>query len=196
LRIVRRPLLRVRSAAFMRVRLCAAAASSGEKAHSVRRTLVVRLDLPDKRPYSGHAFGCCGIFNLEQQGRFGEEPGMLRFLSIAGLAAALLGGADARAHHSFAAFFDGAQTTKLTGKVIMFRFTNPHGTKKQWAAETNSPAVLMRRGWTRQSIKPGEIITVDGWPARDGKPYLRLRQALDANGKPVGSSPFGQLDEK
>jgi len=114
---------------------------------------------------------------------------------------------SAQAHHSFAAFFEGSQSIKLTGKVTAFRFTNPHGIiafdvtgpdgkVKQWAAETNSPAVLMRRGWTRMSVKPGDTITVEGWPSRDGKPYLRLRQALDGNGKPIGSAPFGQADEK
>ncbi len=118
-----------------------------------------------------------------------------------------LGAVAAQAHHSFAAFFDGAQTVKLTGKVTAFRFTNPHGLigfevtgpdgkVKQWAAETNSPAVLMRRGWTKNSIKPGDTITVDGWPSRDGKPYIRLRQALDANGKPIGQGTFGQSDDK
>lgn len=123
------------------------------------------------------------------------------------LAAGLLAISPARAHHSFAAFFEGSQTVKLSGKVTAFRFTNPHGIiafdvtgpdgkVKTWAAETNSPAVLMRRGWTRQSIKPGDMITVEGWPSRDGKPYLRLRQASDANGKPIGSAPFGQADEK
>jgi hypothetical protein len=122
-------------------------------------------------------------------------------------ASLLFSAGTAQAHHSFAAFFDGAQNIKLTGKVTAFRFTNPHGLigfevtgpdgkVKQWAAETNSPAVLMRRGWTRNSIKPGDTITVDGWPSRDGKPYLRLRQALDANGKPIGQGTFGQADDK
>ena len=122
-------------------------------------------------------------------------------------AALMLMSATAQAHHSFAAFFDGGQSIKLTGKVTAFRFTNPHGIiafevtgpdgkVKQWAAETNSPAVLMRRGWTRNSIKPGDTITVDGWPSRDGKPYLRLRQAMDAGGKPIGQGIFGQADDK
>jgi hypothetical protein len=52
----------------------------------------------------------------------------------------------------------------------------------------------MRRGWTRASIKPGDVITIDGWAARDGKPYLRLRQAHDATGKMIGQAPFGQSD--
>lgn len=132
---------------------------------------------------------------------------MSRHLLIAGSALLLLTSLPAQAHHSFAAFFEGNKTVKLTGKVTAFRFTNPHGLigfevtqpdgKTQlWAAETNSPAVLMRRGWTRNSVKPGDIITVEGWPSRDGKPYLRLRQAMDANGKPIGAAPFGQTDEK
>jgi hypothetical protein len=122
-------------------------------------------------------------------------------------AIALFAAGTAQAHHSFAAFFDGAATMKLTGKVTAFRFTNPHGIiifevtdadgkVKQWAAETNSPAVLQRRGWTRTSVKPGDMITVEGWASRDGKPYLRLRQALDANGKMIGMTAFGQADEK
>lgn len=128
-------------------------------------------------------------------------------LSMAAMALLISTSAAAPAHHSFAAFFEGSQTVKLTGKVTAFRFTNPHGIiafavtepdgkVKLWAAETNSPAVLMRRGWTRMSVKPGDTITVEGWPSRDGKPYLRLRQATDANGKPIGSAPFGQADEK
>ncbi|MBO9576089.1 MAG: hypothetical protein J7494_10155 [Sphingobium sp.] len=122
-------------------------------------------------------------------------------------ASLLLASGLAQAHHSFAAFFDGGQTIKLTGKVTDFRFTNPHGTigidvtgpdgkAKHWAAETNSPAVLMRRGWTRASIKPGDTVTLDGWPSRDGKPYLRLRQAFDAGGKAIGQGAFGQADDK
>jgi hypothetical protein len=132
---------------------------------------------------------------------------MSRSLLVAGLAMALLTRAPALAHHSFAAFFDEGQTIKLTGKVTAFRFTNPHGLiaievtgpdgkVKQWAAETNSPAVLMRRGWTRNSLKAGDIITLEGWMSRDGKPYLRLRQALNAAGKPVGSSPFALSEDK
>lgn len=132
---------------------------------------------------------------------------MSRLLLAAGSALLLLPLAHAQAHHSFAAFFEGSKTVKLTGKVSIFRFTNPHGiivldvtgpdgTVKQWSAETNAPTVLMRRGWTRNTIKPGDTITVEGWPSRDGKPYLRLRQVLDTNGKLIGSAPFGQADEK
>jgi hypothetical protein len=115
--------------------------------------------------------------------------------------AVLLGHGSADAHHSFAAFFDSTKTVTLTGKVKEFRFTNPHGTiaieaseegkpVRLWRAETNAPVVLMRRGWKRDSIKPGDTVTLSGWPARDGKPYFRLQRALDGNGKLIGSAPF------
>ena len=122
-----------------------------------------------------------------------------------GLGLMALCAAGAQAHHSFAAFFDENKIIKVTGKVTSFRFTNPHGTialdvtgpdgkVQEWRAETNAPVVLMRRGWARDSVKPGQTVTIEGWVARDGKPYLRLRQAFDANGKRIGLSPFGQTD--
>jgi hypothetical protein len=122
---------------------------------------------------------------------------------LAASALALLGTGIAQAHHSFAVFFDSTKMVKLRGKVTAFHFTNPHGIiafdvtgadgkVQSWRAETNAPVVLMRRGWTRASVKPGDTITIEGWLARDGKPYLRLRQAFDADGKPIGQSAFGQ----
>ena len=110
------------------------------------------------------------------------------------------------AHHSFAVYFDSTKDVKVTGKVTAFRFTNPHGTivldvtdaqgnVREWRAETNAPVVLQRRGWTRDSIKAGQTITISGWPARDGRNYLRLMEARDASGKLIGSAPFGRQDQ-
>jgi DNA/RNA endonuclease YhcR with UshA esterase domain len=109
----------------------------------------------------------------------------------------------AQAHHSFAAFFDPDKSVTVTGTVTEFRFTNPHGmialdVKKpdgsieKWRAETNAPVVLVQRGWTRNVIKPGDVVTIDGWPSRDGRNYMRLRDMKDAHGKPIGSAPFDQ----
>jgi hypothetical protein len=120
--------------------------------------------------------------------------------------AALLGHGVAMAHHSFAAFFDPVKIVKVTGKVTEFGFKNPHGVivlevpgangqVQKWQAETNAPVVLQRRGWSRDSIKPGQTITIEGWASRDGKPYLRLRQAFYADGQPVGKLAFGQGDQ-
>jgi len=124
------------------------------------------------------------------------------FSLVIGGVALLLGQAPALGHHSFAVFFDSNKIVKITGKVTDFRFTNPHGTiglevtgpdgkVEKWAAETNAPVVLMRRGWSKDSVKPGDTITIEGWASRNGKPYVRLRGAFDASGKQIGQS-FGQ----
>jgi hypothetical protein len=130
---------------------------------------------------------------------------MLKKMLLHATGLALLVPAAAQAHHSFAAFFDANRIITLTGKVTAFRFTNPHGTVAfavtdangkvtQWRAETNAPVVLTRRGWKRDSIKPGMVITIDGWPSRDGKPYMRLRSAKDSKGNLVGTAAFDQTD--
>ena len=129
----------------------------------------------------------------------------MRILSLFGAAALACAASAAHAHHSFAVFFDASKDIKIKGRVTAFRFTNPHGLialdvtdasgkVTPWRVETNAPVVLVRRGWTRDILKPGDIVTIEGWPSRDGKPYVRLRQAFDANGKPIGLSAFGQND--
>lgn len=103
------------------------------------------------------------------------------------------------AHHSFAVFFDETRTVAIEGRVTAFRFTNPHGTiamdvtgadgsVERWRVETTAPVVLRRRGWSRTSIHAGDELRIEGWPARDGKPYLRLRSAATLDGTPVGQA--------
>lgn len=112
----------------------------------------------------------------------------------------------ARAHHSFAVFFDtDSQLRKVTGVVKEFRFTNPHGVitlvvnegnhEVTWRAETNSPSILRRHGWSPDSIHVGDKVTIEGWPARDGSKYLRMRAAARANGEPIGT-PLTSVQEK
>jgi len=122
------------------------------------------------------------------------------------LLAAVVAGA-AQAHHSFAVFFDDAHSlVTVRGTVTGFEFRNPHGiirlsvrdasgAEVQWKAETNSPSILERRGWTRDSLKFGDSIAVEGWPARDGSRYLRMRKVTRADGTPVGV-PFDQAEQK
>lgn len=125
-----------------------------------------------------------------------------RHLLALSAALAMVPGA-ARAHHSFAAFFDPDKSVSVTGTVTEFRFTNPHGmiavdvrkpdgSIEKWRAETNAPVVLVQRGWSRDSIKPGMTVTIDGWPSRDGRNYMRMRAVKDANGKTIGGAPFDQ----
>ena len=125
-------------------------------------------------------------------------------LMVAGMLAVVA--SAVHAHHSFAVYFDSSRDVKITGTVTSFRFTNPHGTialhvtdaqgrVTHWRAETNAPVVLQRRGWSRDTIKPGQVVTIEGWPSRDGKPYLRMRRAVDADGRLIGTAPFGQQDQ-
>ena len=110
------------------------------------------------------------------------------------------------AHHSFAVFFDEARSVTVRGTVTEFQFRNPHGLirmksvdkdgKEQvWKAETNSPSILERRGWSKDSLKAGDEVVIDGWPARDGSNYLRMRSVKKADGTPVGV-PFGAEEQK
>ena len=112
--------------------------------------------------------------------------------------AALLGGSAVSAHHSFAVFFDDTKTIEITGNVTEFKFSNPHaiisldvknkaGMIEEWKAETNAVTLLKRRGWTKDSLKPGEQVTVDGWPSRDGANYMRMRTIKKADGTVLGT---------
>lgn len=116
------------------------------------------------------------------------------FLAAAAIAVASVA---AHAHHSFAVFFDNEQgIVKVTGTVTEFSFRNPHGLirveavengkKVEWKAETNSPSILERRGWKRDSLKAGDKIILEGWRARDGARYMRMRKVTMADGTPVG----------
>jgi hypothetical protein len=83
------------------------------------------------------------------------------------------------AHHAFTAEFDASKPIKVTGTVTKFEWTNPHawfyidvkeddGTVTNWGFEMNSPNQLLRNGWTRNSLKIGDVIGVEGVRARDG----------------------------
>lgn len=97
------------------------------------------------------------------------------------------------AHHSFAAEYDRARPITLTGAVTKIEWINPHarfhidvkddsGKVANWEVEMGSPAGLIRRGWTRNSLKPGEEVVVTGYLAKDGS-NLANSTTVTLNGK-------------
>ena len=102
-----------------------------------------------------------------------------RFAAIVGLGL-LVTAVPLLAHHSFAAEFDSGKPVKVTGTVTRIEWANPHvwfyldvkdetGTVTNWAMEMGGPNGLLRAGWTRSSMKPGDEVTVEGFQARSGK---------------------------
>ena len=112
----------------------------------------------------------------------------------------LLPTTDSYAHHSFAVHFVPEKMISVSGTVTRFRFANPHGVifftvvdengeEQKWKGETNSPSILKRRGWTSESLKPGQEITVTGWPARNGSYLIRVSTITFANGEELLGQP-------
>jgi hypothetical protein len=124
------------------------------------------------------------------------------------LAAALI--APLAAHHSFAAEYDANQPVKLTGAVTKVEWMNPHvyfyidvrdeqtGKTTNWAFEMGAPAVIQRNGWTRNSMKIGDLVVVEGSRAKSGLPHGNARSVtLAASGKKLGAgSSEGQPAEQ
>lgn len=105
------------------------------------------------------------------------------------------------AHHSFAAEYDENKPIVLTGSVTKLEWMNPHarfyvdvkdasGKVTNWEFELANLNALIRRGWTRNSLKPGDVVTVDGFLAKDGSPLVNTKTVTLSDGKKVfaGSS--------
>jgi DNA/RNA endonuclease YhcR with UshA esterase domain len=106
------------------------------------------------------------------------------------------------AHHSFAAEYDASKPVTLKGTVTRVEWTNPHarfyvdvkdeaGTVTNWNLELASPNVLTRQGWTRNSLKFGDVITVEGSMAKDGAKMANAKTVTLADGKKVFAGSAG-----
>lgn len=108
----------------------------------------------------------------------------------------------AHSHHSNVAY-EVRKVITVTGVVKEFRWVNPHtwlhvvvddgsGGKVEWAAEGRAPGILLRAGWTRNSLKPGETVTVDMSPAKDGSHTSIIARVTKADGTILSNQPVLQ----
>jgi len=111
----------------------------------------------------------------------------------------LLASMSARAHHSFSSVFDSKKPITLTGPVTKIEWANPHihvyidvkdetGQVINWAIEMGSPNFLIRLGWTRDAMKVGDVVTIEGHLARDGSRLANARTVLLADKKMFAAS--------
>jgi hypothetical protein len=113
--------------------------------------------------------------------------------------ASIVASGRALAHHSFAAEFDDKKQVTLTGTVTKVEWTNPHtwffidvknpdGSMNNWGFELGGPAQLLRAGWKRDSMKVGDVVTVDARRARDGSNNANAQTVVLAS---TGQRLFG-----
>jgi Family of unknown function (DUF6152) len=120
---------------------------------------------------------------------------------------ALVAARPALAHHSFAAEFDANAPVVLKGTITKMEWINPHswihvevknpdGTITEWMVEGGTPNTLFRRGFTREAVKAGMEITVEGYRAKNGANRANGRDLILADGRRLfmGSSGTGAPD--
>ena len=112
----------------------------------------------------------------------------------------LAAGLPLLAHHAFSNEFDESKPITLEGVVTRVDWENPHvhfyvdvtqsdGTVVNWACETGGPNRLAKKGWTRDSLKPGDKVIVHGFPAKDASHAADGRKVTFANGQTIGTEP-------
>jgi Family of unknown function (DUF6152) len=127
-----------------------------------------------------------------------RTKGPLIFPAVSVLFLFSLGG-SAYAHHGFASWFDMSRSVTMKGTVTSFDWTNPHsyiyfdvkddkGAVQRWSAELGAVTMLARAGWKKDTVKPGDEITLIGNPAKDGKPLMHLDKIVFANGQELATA--------
>jgi len=122
------------------------------------------------------------------------------------ICAALFSAIPAWAHHAFAAEFDIKKPVKLQGTVTKMEWINPHawihidvkgpdGKITSWMVEGGSPNILLRRGFSKQSLEEGTVVVVEGYQAKNGENRANGSNITFTDGKRLflgGSNPNEQ----
>ena len=101
------------------------------------------------------------------------------------------------AHHG-TANYDTSKTVTVKGAVSDFQFINPHvlismdgkdesGKLQKWQGELTSPNRLSRAGWTKSSVKPGDTLTISGYPAKSGSPEIWIQKVVLGSGEELST---------
>ena len=105
-------------------------------------------------------------------------------------------------HHSFMVEYDMSKAITVKGVVTKIEYENPHisfyidvkdetGRVTNWGFEAASPTALRAHGWTRDSVKPGDHVTVDAFRARNGKAFAAARTVTLPNGRQLFAASDG-----
>jgi uncharacterized protein DUF6152 len=117
----------------------------------------------------------------------------------AAIAALLLGAGTVSAHHAFSQEFDQNKPVTLSGTVTKVQWTSPHvmtfidvkdasGKVTNWKVEMGSPAQLTKAGWTRDKLKAGEMVTLQGWQAKNGTNFANAEEVTMSNGEKLSAA--------
>jgi len=118
------------------------------------------------------------------------------------LAAVIVAAAPARAHHSNVAY-EVTKVVTIAGSVKEFQWVNPHtwlivnvddgkGGSVEWKVEGRAPGVLRRAGWSKSSLMPGDVVTIDMSPAKDGSHTGIIARVTKADGTILSNQPVFQ----
>ena len=114
---------------------------------------------------------------------------------LPGIGLVLLAAVPVLAHHSFAAQYDRTKSINFKGKVTKVEWMNPHvyfyvdvdegGKVTNYACEAGAPNSLYRQGWRKDALKTGDMVSVEGWRAKDGTNNVNAGNITLPDGKKV-----------